>query len=63
LLQTASLSIEAMFKIGVKSQKRSKKHPEEFVQISVKPLELVWTKLREKVKGVIKRSISLHSAA
>ena len=40
-----------MFKIGVKNPKpRSKSAPEEFVNISVKPLELVWTKLRDKVK-------------
>ena len=42
------LDKSAMFRIGVRNPKRNAKHPEEFRKISVKPLEVVWAKLREQ---------------
>ena len=41
------LDKEAMFKIGVVNPMRGRHEAEEFVKISVKPLQLVWNKLRD----------------
>jgi hypothetical protein len=38
------LDKSAMFKMSVRNPKPTRKHPEEFRDLSVKPLQLVWSK-------------------
>ena len=42
------LDKSAMFRIGVRNPRVTAKHPGEFRHISVKPLEVVWAKIREQ---------------
>ena len=42
------LDKDAMFKITIRNPRISSKHPDEFVAVSVKPLQLVWAKLHAR---------------